>query len=298
MCPDEAVQFDDTGKAEFGDAYAGGDPRGYFTTLGRHDYRIPGLAKPYFANLIAAWRAAHQERLPRVLDLGCSYGINAALLGCDLSLDELYARYTGADAAAWSRQQLLDRDRALVAARADRRCAHFVGLDPSGPALSYALAAGLLDDAVCADLEEQDPTPAHRGTLADTDVVISTGCIGYVTEKTVARIVDCYGGRKPWMAHFVLRMFPFDEVAAALTERGYRIRTHDGVFQQRRFASAQEQEQVLDTLRSVGVDPTGLEVDGWLYARLYLCRPPDADPAEVDLRGGDLGDSSAPRWAR
>jgi carnitine O-acetyltransferase len=45
------------------------------------------------------------------------------------------------------------------------------------------------------------------------------------------------------------------------------------VFPQRRFVSAQEQQQVLDTLASVGVDPRGLESEGWLYAELHVSRP-------------------------
>src|SRR5439155_19180099 len=149
----------------------------------------------------------------------------------------------------------------------------FVGLDSSQPALSYALQAGFLDDAVHADLEEDDPTVAQRGQLAGIDLVISTGCIGYVTHRTISRVVHASGGRRPWMAHFVLRMFPFEPVAQCLAELGYETSQAGRVFRQRRFASAEEQARVLDTLSSVGRSPRGLEADGWLYAQLYLSRP-------------------------
>ena len=77
------------------------------------------------------------------------------------------------------------------------------------------------------------------------------------------------------MAHFVLRMFPFAEIAAGLAELGYRTTRVDGVFEQRRFANPQEQQQMLATLTAAGVDPTGLEADGRLYAELHLSRPHD-----------------------
>lgn len=75
------------------------------------------------------------------------------------------------------------------------------------------------------------------------------------------------------MAHFVLRMFPFDPVGKALAELGYRTVRVDEVFKQRRFAGPEEQRGVLDGMAAAGVDASGLEEDGWLYAQLYLSRP-------------------------
>jgi carnitine O-acetyltransferase len=86
------------------------------------------------------------------------------------------------------------------------------------------------------------------------------------------------------MAHFVLRMFPFEPIARCLAGFGYETVHLDRVFKQRRFASAEEQSLVLDTLSTVGVDPRGLETDGWLYAQLYVSRPRGAKTcAVVDL---------------
>jgi carnitine O-acetyltransferase len=208
-----------------------------------------------------------------VLDLGCSYGINGALLKCDLTMKELYERYSGREAGGRSWHALLDRDRELVRSRSGVHGARYLGLDSSQPALSYAVLAGYLDGAINVDLEDRDPTEEQRFQLASADLVISTGCLGYISHRTIARVVQSHGRRKPWMAHFVLRMFPFDPVAERLSELGYETVRHEQMFRQRRFASSEEQARVLDTLASVGVNPRGLEVDGWLYAQLYLSRP-------------------------
>lgn len=64
------------------------------------------------------------------------------------------------------------------------------------------------------------------------------------------------------MAHFVLRMFPFDPVAETLAAAGYETVRADGLFQQRKFATREEQALVLDRLSHVGVDPSGLETEG------------------------------------
>ncbi|KAB2344435.1 class I SAM-dependent methyltransferase [Actinomadura rudentiformis] len=265
------MRVDTTGKISLDHIYTAPDPRAYFSTLRGLGYAIPELAKPFFAGLIQEYRDAHEISVPTVLDIGCSYGINAALLRCDATMEELYDRYAGAEDAGF--EELLARDRELVGSRDGLKRTRFLGLDASSHALAYALQAGFIDGAMHADLEARDPTEHERERLAGVDLVISTGCIGYVTERTISRIVAAHGGRKPWMAHFVLRMFPFDPVTECLAAAGYETVRHEGVFRQRRFATAEEQSLVLDRLATIDVDPRGLETDGWFYAELFISRP-------------------------
>ncbi|WP_030903761.1 class I SAM-dependent methyltransferase [Streptomyces sp. NRRL F-5126] len=272
------MRFDSTGKVSLGHIYSGLDPRPYFTALRSLDYCIPQQATPHFAKVIEEYRTVRRTATPQILDVGCSYGINSALLRCGASMEELYERYdsTGSPVDVLDRAELLAQDRKFVVERrppAPR--ARFVGLDASLPALSYAVEAGYLDDAVHADLEANDPTPDQRARLAGTDLIISSGCIGYVTERTLVRVIAAQNGRRPWMAHFVLRMFPFDPMKRALAALGYRTRRVEGMFRQRRFASAEEQTQVLHTMSEAGVSTGGLEDEGWLHAQLYLSRPDD-----------------------
>ncbi|GGO79822.1 class I SAM-dependent methyltransferase [Wenjunlia tyrosinilytica] len=287
------MRFDATGKVSLDHIYTQPDPRAYFSVLRPLGYCVPQQAKPYFAKLIKEYRDSQHVEVPKVLDIGCSYGINAALLKYDATMDELYARYSGTEggvepesggsaereAGAGTvegiRAALLARDRELARSRQPANGIRFVGLDASESALSYAVEAGFLDEAVHADLEGNDPTAHQRAALAGTDLVISTGCLGYVTERTLTRVVQAQDGRRPWMAHFVLRMFPFDSVERALTGLGYRTIRVEEVFKQRRFASPEEQQLVLDRMSAAGVDSRGLEAEGWLHAQLYLSRPDD-----------------------
>lgn len=262
------MPLDSTGKISFDHIYTEPDPRAFFGTLRRLDYDIPQQAKAYFAKLIDEYRAETGVKVPTVLDLGSSYGVNAALYRCDTSMERLYDHYS--DGESLSRDDLIAHDRRMVERLTVGEGVRFIGLDTSAPALDYALAAGFIDDAIHADLESEDPTEEHRALLAGVDIVISTGCIGYVTEKTLVRIAR---ENRPWMAHFVLRMFSYEPVAASLTDLEYDTAGVDGVFRQRRFASHEERTQILDNLSVAGVDPRGLEADGRLYARLFVSRP-------------------------
>ncbi|WP_328644262.1 class I SAM-dependent methyltransferase [Amycolatopsis sp. NBC_00348] len=264
------MPFDSTGKISFDHIYTAPDPRPFFGTLQRVDYQIPQLAKPYFTKLIEEYQAERGIARPTVLDVGCSYGVNSALLRCETTLDDLYEQYTAPGVESLDRTALLERDQRLVRSRATSDGARFFGLDAAGAALDYAREAGFLDETIYADFERYDPDEKQQALLDQVDLVVSTGCVGYVTEKTIARIAR---GSRPWMAHFVLRMFSYDPVAESLAELGYETAAIDGVYRQRRFASTEEQEHILDALGTAGVDPEGLEAEGWLYAQLYVSRP-------------------------
>ena len=266
------VSLHSTGKASFDDIYDRTDPRDYYLRMSELDYRIPELAKPHFERFIADYRAA-AGAAPTVLDIGCSYGVNAALLRFDTSVAQLAEHYRGGDTAA-----RIERDRARLAARDRQPQVRFVGMDAAAPALAYATAAGLLHDAVHADLESGPPTAAQRTVLASTDMVISTGCIGYVTDRTLLQVVHAHGDRLPWMAHFVLRMYDYEPIARRLARLGYHTRKMPGTFHQRRFASDAERTQVLNTLSARGIDPSGVEEDGWMHAELYYSTPEPYEP--------------------
>jgi hypothetical protein len=275
------VHFDNTGKVSLDHVYAQPDPRPYFSAMRALDYRIPELAKPYFMKLIKNLREFSGVRTPKILDIGCSYGINATLLRSGTTMAELYEHYCRDVSDTRNHGALLASDRDLARTRNGLGPTRFVGLDSSQPALSYALSAGFIDDAVHANLEMRETTEREREQLAGTDLVISTGCIGYVSDRTISQVMKAQGERKPWMAHFVLRMFSFEPVAESLAGSGYETVHIDRVFKQRRFASTEEQSLVLDTMAAAGVDPQGLETDGWLYAQLYVSRPRGANSRVV-----------------
>ncbi|MEU8897539.1 class I SAM-dependent methyltransferase [Nocardia sp. NPDC048505] len=268
------VPLHTTGKASFDHIYDRTDPREYYTRLADLDYRIPELARPHFERQIEECRAALGGTELTVLDIGCSYGVNAAVLRLGSDMAAL-AEYYG-EAAEFPRAELIARDRARLTVDDRLPGVRFLGMDISAPALAYAHEAGLLHETVHADLEAADPTAGQQRALATADLVISTGCVGYVTGRTLARIASARPHRRPWMAHFVLRMFDFTPIAATLSTLGYRTVRLPGMFEQRRFAFPEERTQVLETLTTQGIDTTGYEDQGRLYATLYVSRPETA----------------------
>jgi hypothetical protein len=264
--------FDATGKLVLDSIYNRPDPRAYWETLSALDYRVPEEAKPFFQRAIAARRERTGGPYSgTIVDLGCSYGINSMLLRFGLGLRDLRRRYASEEAALLNRAILISRDRRLER-RQEVSGIRFVGIDVSRQAAAYATDARLLDDAVVADLERRTLEADEARRIHDAAVIISTGCFGYVTAVSLIRILlACQ--RQPWMVHTVLRMFDFAPVEEALAQRGYVSVRGPRLLKQRRFASRLEQEQILERLSSRGIDATGLEAEGWLYAHVVLSRP-------------------------
>lgn len=263
-------------KMDFSNLYTSVDPREYFKYLGQLDYIIPHLAQPVFRQLIDARRAL-QDGPVTVLDLGCSYAINGALMKYALGYEPLRQRYTAPALQGLSSDELLALDHAYYRAWPARPDVRVIGLDISDNAVRYAEACGTLDRGMAIDLESRDPTPEEAAVLADVDIVVSTGCVGYVTAKTFQRLTKVVRrGRAPWVASFVLRMFPYDEIVRTLAEHGLETELYEGAtFVQRRFADREEMEATIRAVEARGLDSYGRETDGLYHANLFISRPPE-----------------------
>ncbi len=260
-------------KANFDQIYTQDDPREYFRVLHGLDYIIPGLARPVFRRICDTLTELRGRPI-NILDVGCSYGINAALLRAPLSMGRLAARYADLQASGVSSTEVMALDRRYFGSWPRVTSARFTGLDISEPAITYATNSGILDRGFAEDLENNEPSARLRDALADIDLVISTGCIGYVSEKTFSRVMGAIRTRNPWVASFVLRLYPFAPIGEVLTERSLATEKLESVtFVQRRFHSEREYADTLEALRGQGVDPRGKEEDGLLHAEFFLSRP-------------------------
>lgn len=254
----------DARKADFSAIYTRPGPREYFATLMPLDYRIPQRALPLVE---AVWAAA--GRPSTVLDVCCSYGINAALLRHTVDLDEIAVRAVDPRAGD---------DAAFYRGRLRRPALSVIGLDVSKPAIDYAVRTGLLAAGWAEDLEAADPSPALAASLRGVGMIVCTGGVGYVGERTFERIlgaVDDPGGL--WLAVVVLRMFDYTPIAATLSRHGLVTERVPGVtLRQRRFVDRAEHEAAVHHVRSRGLNPRGKESEGWFHADCWITRPSDA----------------------
>lgn len=263
------------GMTAFDDIYDQPDPRAYFRALGPLEYQAPHHGQSVFRRAVAALtRTARPAKRPvTVLDICCSYGINAALLNHEVTLEDLYAHYTSPQATALTTAELIEWDRRYYAARRRHDAARVIGLDPATNAISYACEVGLLERGFAENLETAPPSPSLLRAARHARLITITGGAIFLSPRTFQTILTC--AQDPvWVAAFVLRTTSYKSIAACLASNGLvteKATTH--TFRQRRFTDADEQRYAVQAVTAAGDDPYGIETDGYFHTMLHLSRP-------------------------
>ena len=169
----------------------------------------------------------------------------------------------------------MNLDRSFFASWPRREDVRVIGVDIAGRAVWYAESVGTVDRGLVLDLENEEPRGEVADALAEVDIVISTGCVGYVTAKSFERLARLSKvGDPAWVASFVLRMFSYDDISLTLRRQGLVTeKLYGATFVQRRFASTEEMTSTIDAVRQRGLDPQGFEQDGLMHAEFFLSRP-------------------------
>ena len=289
----DVSDHDKSGKASFDHVYNEADPRAYFKTLGDLEYQAPAHGAPIFRRVVERQREQLGQEDLLVLDLACSYGVNAALLNHDLTLDDLYTRYRSPELASLSTEELVLADREFYDEHRRPDTVRVLGQDVADRAVSYAQRVGLHWQSTSENLEEDDPSDALAEALAQVNLITVTGGVGYVSEHTFDRVLKCVGADDGcWAAAFVLRWIEYHLITEVFATYGLETEKLAGhVFPQRRFADDAERDFALKELRRIGVDPGGM-FEGWYLSEFYLSRPKGQNHPPVDeLLSGVLPDA-------
>lgn len=284
MTPSEETDFEreNEAKADFSSIYTAATPHSYLGEMANLGYQIGEQAKPYLTAAAEFLRDRDDCDEPvRMLDLGCSYGVASALVKYGCSLEELLAFFDSRapeapgpcvhSTARWLRAAPPHQDMDVV------------GLDSSGPAIAFGTAAGLLDEGIACDLEQPNTllTTEERRVVRESNLLASTGAVGYVTERTFSHLLADLGQGHPGSfgpaaVLTVLRMFDIDPIKRSFDDAGFRFEPLPGVLlPQRAFANEREKNEILTILHERGVDTEGAESDGVLFAEVWLAAPPE-----------------------
>ncbi|MGO4460252.1 hypothetical protein AB4039_23570 [Streptomyces sp. M-16] len=270
---DRAAAPDGPAMTSFDEIYDRPDPRDFFRGLGRWQYRTPHHAQDVFRRLTAARRRAAASGPLAVLDVCCSYGINAALLNHDLTLDDLYAHYTSPRAAALTTAELIERDRAFYAARRRPDAVPVIGLDAAAGAIAYACSVGLLDEGFAVNLETEPPGARLLAAVRPVGLITVTGGASFLSPRTFRPLLGA-AREEVWVAAFVLRTGSYRTIADGLAPFGLITeKVAEPTYPQRLFTSAAEQRHAVDAVTALGEDPRGKEDAGWFHTAFHLSRP-------------------------
>lgn len=273
-------------KANFDEVYTAPTPHDYIAQMARTGYEIGEQARPYCAAAAELLRERNGDIWPvQVLDVGCSYGIGSAFVKYGCSFDEMVAFFSSRapreyGAACEATRMWLN----VIPPVCDVRA---VGLDSSGPAIRFAVDAGLLDGGIDRNYEENGARASEEecAWFRSCNLLMCIGAIGYVSQQTLDVVLRHLGKDHPddwgpFAVITILRMFDTEPVRTVFEDHGYSFRSVPGAcLPQRRFTDSQEREGVLSILHQQGVNTKGWEDRGKHYADLYVAAP----PSQIDI---------------
>lgn len=272
-------------KASFDEVYTEPTPHAYIAMMAKNGYEIGEQARPYCIAAAELLKEHTADAWPvQMLDIGCSYGMGSAFVKYGCSFDEMVAFF--ATRVPRDLHAACEAMRAWINATPtpyDVRC---VGLDSSKPAIRFALRAELLDGGIARDFENPDiaPNAEECSWLRSCNLLISTGAIGYITDRTVAHVVRHAGKDHPsdfgpLAVLTILRMFDAQPIRDVFEKHGFRFEKVPGIMlPQRTFADENERKSVLKILHDKGVGTSEWEDQGKQFAELFIAAKPDHFP--------------------
>jgi len=265
-------------KASFDDVYTAPTPHGYLQNMTAVDYRMTDLMNPFVSAVVDA--SATTDGPVKVLDVGCSYGISGALLKTNCAYGDLAEFYR--DEASPEFSACVTETRRWLGSRSQREDVEVVGFDSSEPAIKFAAASNMIDAGIACNLEahESQLTLAERSLVQQCDVLLSTGAIGYVTDRTVGPLLEEFGhgghgALGPVAIISVLELFDPEPIARSFTDHGFRFGPLSVRLPQRRFADEAERRGVIGTLQQRGLPTAAQESENTMFANLWIAAQPD-----------------------
>jgi hypothetical protein len=259
-------------KKDFTDIYIQKNPTPYLEEMKNLEYRISDQTKPLYTHL--AERIINYLKRPvKILDLGSSYGINSALMNHELVMSELDDFFVdnNPEPSIKSSRDFFDE------LPNNNPNLQFYLVDTSSPALDFAEKTGLCEDSFCVNMEKDFISTKFKQTMCSIDLIISTGCVGYIGWRSFANIFATINDEKaplPLFAFTSLRIFRMNEIEKVFKENNFELlKTRIGPLKQRHFHNKTEMNDTLDLLKRRNIDTKNLEDTGYYFADFYVGGP-------------------------
>jgi len=263
-------------KKGFTDIYTQDSPCGYLKEMNRLEYGISDSTKPLYNSIIEQLKETLSRPI-NILDLGSSYGINSSLMKYDLTMSELNNFFLN------ETEPTKEATKQFYEKRARNDNMNFYQIDISEEALKFSEEMDLCKRGINVDLEDEKLN--LQESFPKIDVVIATGCIGYIGYKAFSNLLKLIKNRQsnltesekehtsPIFAFSVLRMLDMEDIKEVFEMYDYSIVKSDiEPIRQRNFSDSKEKEQTISILHEMGIDTKKYEDDGNFYADFYIAK--------------------------
>lgn len=266
--PGDLPRFISQGKHDFSSEYNNPSPRPLISVYRDLDYVVPYHVEHFIDALVAKACETASRSHATLIDIGCSYGINALLLKHGVSYEKLTGLILDPNA---SDRQIIGSLRKLTAKKSRMTV---IGTDTSTEAINFCKAINVQDGDLLCNLEVEDVPSGAREMLASAMFILSSGVYGYISERTIGKLLAAV--RDPgalWICNFALKPLDYRGTSEMLSSYGFVTETAPVLFPHRRFTSGSELAATVSFNAETGNDSTAETGNGYLHTRLYISRP-------------------------
>ena len=244
--------------------------------MDRLEYSIPDSTKPLYNSIIEELEGTLSRPI-NVLNLGSSYGINSSLMKYNLTMSELNDFFlNGSEPTKKETKQFYEKCDS-------NDNMNFYQIDISKEALKFSEEMNLCERGMNVDLEAEKLNLLE--SLPKMDLVIATGCIGYIGYKAFSNLLKVNKNRQsnsteseteyiaPIFAFSVLRMFDMTGIEEVFEMYGYSVVKSDiKPILQRSFSDPEEKAQTVSLLHDMEISTKNYEDNGNFYADFYIAK--------------------------
>lgn len=258
----------------YDDIYDLPDCRAYYRAMDLAGFRTAHFAGAAFKAILAELKRLRGLGDAAIVDFASGYGIAAALMRHDVSLDDVLARYRDGWFDDASSEEVIAADADWYAGHRGTAADTYFGVDIAANALAYARRAGIFDRTFAEDLQENNPGEGLAGVLAGCDLIVECGSIAHMLPEALDRMLTASRDRRPWVATAPIRGNDSAEAMDVMRRHGLEPEPMDfPPFRHRRFAGPEEQARAIDNARARGYSTEGYESTGYFHAQVILARP-------------------------
>ena len=244
--------------------------------MDRLEYSISDSTKSLYNSIIEQLEETSSKPI-NILDLGSSYGINSSLIKYNLTMSELNDFFlNGTEPTKKETKEFYEKC-------TSKDNMNFYQIDISKEALKFSEDMDLCERGINVDLEAEKLN--LLGSFPKIDLVIATGCIGYIGYKAFANLLKVIKNRQsnyiksekeyvaPIFAFSVLRMFDMEDIEEVFNMYDYSIVKQEiNPIRQRNFSDAKEKIQTISILQDMKIDTRKYEDEGSFYADFYIAK--------------------------
>ncbi|MEO0566128.1 MAG: hypothetical protein AAF066_00210 [Pseudomonadota bacterium] len=259
----------------YDDIYDLPDCRSYYRAMHNAGFRTAHFASAAFLAVLAELKRQRGEKPKRVMDFASGYGIAAALMRHDVTLDTVLSRYMDSWFDEADTSDVTQADKAWLSRnqRAGQKDL-YGGIDIAGNALRYGEQAGVFDAGFAENLQDEEPSDGLQSWLEACELVVECGSVMHMLPGALEKVLRATTSTEAWICSAPIRGNDSAESLDMMRDYGRLVEVLPvPPFRHRRFSEPAEQERAMANAEARGHDTAGYENTGFFHAQIFLARP-------------------------